>query len=209
MGCDWSVQGRASFGAEASGVVTLEQLKTRLTRLLPSATAFEEIVYRSSTPEYARESDLLTGEGSRRNGGRWNPIGITAVYASLTPETAMAETLAHNRYYGIPIEDAMPRTFVAMEARLQAVIDFRLGSIRQRVQVSLDRILSVDWRSEVRVGREPITQTIGRAASEIGLEGIIVPSAVDPNGHNLLVFPENLQSGSEIRVLRPDRLTNA
>jgi RES domain-containing protein len=192
----------------ASPGPTLEQLKTRLTRLLPSATAFAATVYRSSTPKYANESDLLTGEGSGRNGGRWNPLGIAVVYASLTPETAMAETLAHHRYYAIPIEDAMPRTFVALAASLQAVLDFRLGSVRQRIQVSLDRILTVDWRKEVRAGREPVTQTIGRAAAEIGLEGMIVPSAADPKGHNLLVFPENLRPDSEFRVLHPDRLAN-
>lgn len=189
-----------------STVPTLEQLETRFKRLLPSATAFATTVYRSSTPKYAKESDLLTGEGSRRNGGRWNPIGIAVVYASLTPETAMAETLAHNRYYAIPIEDAMPRTFVAIEARLQTVLDLRLGVVRQRIQVSLERILTVDWRKEVRAGEESITQTIGRAAWEIGLEGMLVPSGVDASGHNLLIFPDNLASGSEIRVLHPDRL---
>lgn len=118
----------------------------------------------------------------------------------------MAETLAHNRYYAIPIEDAMPRTFVAIEARLQTVLDLRLGVVRQRIQVSLERILTVDWRKEVRAGEESITQTIGRAAWEIGLEGMLVPSGVDASGHNLLIFPDNLASGSEIRVLHPDRL---
>jgi RES domain-containing protein len=185
---------------------TLEQLKNRFTQLLSSAESFAGPVYRSSTPKYANEADLLTGGGSKRNGGRWNPIGISVVYASLTPETAMAETLAHNRYYGIAVEDAMPRTFVAIKAKLIAIVDFRLGSVRQRIQVSQDRTLSVDWRKEVAARREPITQLIGRAASEVGLEGIIVPSAADPSGHNLLIFPGNLQTGSEIRVLNPDGL---
>jgi hypothetical protein len=49
---------------------TLEQLKSRLLRLAPSATAFAGRVYRSSTPKYATEDDLLTGEGSKRLGGR-------------------------------------------------------------------------------------------------------------------------------------------
>jgi RES domain-containing protein len=187
---------------------TLEQIMSRLERLLPSSSAFAETVYRSCTPKYANEPDLLTGEGSRRHGGRWNPIGIAVVYTSLSPETAMAETLAHHRYYGIPVEDAMPRMFVAMEARLQAVLDFRQGTVRQRIQVSLDRILKVDWRKEVQAGRDPITQTIGHAASELGWEGMIVPSAADPKGHNLLVFPENLHGDSEVRVLHPDRLAN-
>jgi RES domain-containing protein len=131
---------------------TLTQLKNRLTRLLPSAGGFSAIGYRSSTPKYATENELLLGEGSKRHGGRWNPIGIAAVYASLTPETAMAETLAHNRYYGIAVEEAMPRTY------------------------------------------------------ECAWEGLIVPAAADRNGHNLLVFPGNLRTGSHIRVLHPDRL---
>ena len=192
---------------ESSGP-TLEQLLIRLARLLPSTDTFAETAFRSSTPQYAAEPDLLTGEGSRRHGGRWNPIGIAALHAPLTPESAMAETLAHHRYYGLPVEDAMPRMFVAMEARLRSVLDFRRGSVRQRIRVSLDRIMTLDWRKEVRAGRDPITQTIGRAASQLGWEGMVVPSAADPKGCNLLVFPQNLQSGSEVRVLHPDRLAN-
>jgi RES domain-containing protein len=174
--------------------------------MLPSAKAMAETVYRSSSPKYSTEADLLTGEGSKRHGGRWNPIEITVVYASLSPETAMAETLAHNRYFGIPIEDVMPRTFVALHVHLHAVLDFREGQVRQRLQVSLDRILTVDWRMEAKAGLQPITQAIGRAGFEIGLEGLIVPSAADPRGDNLVVFPDNLHANSKIQVLNPDRL---
>src|SRR4051794_3303894 len=112
---------------------TVEQLQARLARIASLAGPFEGVVYRSSTPEYATEADLLTGEGSRRTGGRWNPKGVAVVYASLTPETAMAETLAHNRYYGIPIEDAMPRTFLAIAAKMATVLDLRDGKVRQRL----------------------------------------------------------------------------
>lgn len=192
----------------AAGVPTIDQLKKRLARLRSSAANYTEAVFRSSTPNYANEADLLTGEGSRRNGGRWNPMGIAVVYASLTPETALAESLAHNRYYGIPLQDSMPRTFVAIAVNLQAILDLRAGTVRRRLQVSVDRILAVDWRKEVGAGREPITQAIGRAASEVGLEGLIVPSAADSKGHNLLVFPGNLQSGSQIRVLHAGSLAS-
>lgn len=185
---------------------TLQQLQIRMARLAASAVSFEGVVYRSGTPKYATETDLLTGEGSRRHGGRWNPVGIAMVYAAFTPETAMAETLAHNRYYGIPIEDAMPRTFVAIEVKAQTLLDFRLGEVRRRLQVSEDRILTVDWRSQVRRGREPITQILGRAAHAGPWEGLIVPSTADPDGHNLLVFPDKLCPGSELRVVNADKL---
>ncbi len=186
---------------------TLDQLKHRMTPLISAALEFTQTVYRSTTPKYATEADLLSGAGSKRYGGRWNPAGIAVVYNSLTPETAMSETLAHYRYFCIPIEESMPRTFVATVMKLQAVLDLRNGRVRQRLQVSQDRILAVDWRKEVRAGRVPITQLIGQAAAEIGLEGLIVPSAADPNGHNLVVFPENLDAGSTATVLHADRLS--
>lgn len=185
---------------------TLEQLQTRLSRLVTAAVSFEGVVYRSSTPQYATETDLLTGEGSRRFGGRWNPVGIAMVYASLTPETAMAETLAHNRYYGIPIEEAMPRTFVAIEVKLHMLLDLRDGNVRRRLQMSEDRILAVDWRAEMRAGSEPITQRLARATHAGLWEGLFVPSAADRNGYNLLVFPDNLDPNSTMTVANADKL---
>lgn len=66
--------------------------------------------------------------------------------------------------------------------------------------------MSVDWRREMRAGHEPITQAIGRAAFEVGWEGLIVPSAADPGGYNLLVFPESLFPSSRLRVAQAGRL---
>ena len=183
-----------------------DQIKTRMARLLPLGGKFSGVMYRASTPKYAKEADLLSGEGSRRHGGRWNPVGVKVIYASLTPETAMAETLAHNRYYQIPVQDAMPRMFVAMEAQLQRILDLGQGVVRSRLRVSLERILNVDWRKEAQAGRIPVTWMIGQAAFVLGLEGMVVPSTVDPEGRNILVFPENLWEGSKIRLLYPDRL---
>lgn len=155
----------------ASSGPTLAHLQARLSNLLPRATKIAHIGYRACTPKYSTDRDLLTGEGSKLYGGRWNPPGIPVVYISLSPETAMAETLAQNRYYGIPIEDAMPRVFVAIEARLNRVLDLRVGRNRQSIGVSQTRILTVDWRKELQEGRQPFTQLIGRAACEVGWEG--------------------------------------
>jgi RES domain-containing protein len=134
------------------------------------------------------------------------PIGIALVYASLTPETAMAETLAHNRYYGIPIEDAMPRTFVAIAVKVHRLLDLRVGDVRRRLQVSEDKILTVDWRAEMRAGREPITHQLARAAHTGPWEGLIVPSAADRDGHNLLIFPDKLGPDSTMTVANADKL---
>jgi RES domain-containing protein len=79
---------------------TLDQLVARLQAI--KASRITVTAYRSTTPEYAKEADLNTGEGSKLHGSRWNPPGIAAVYASFTPETAMEESLAHFRNYGFP-----------------------------------------------------------------------------------------------------------
>ncbi len=184
----------------------LDLYKTRLTKLITESKPFDAVVYRSTTPQYAKEDEILTGEGSRINGGRWNPVGTTVVYGALTPETAMAESLSNSRYSGLSAENAMPRTFVAFHARLQHVLDFRQGDVRRRLQVSLDRILHVDWRKECNNGLVPITQTLGRAAYEAGLEGLLVPSAQARHDANLVVFPANLKNGSELNLLNKDRL---
>lgn len=163
-------------------------------------------MFRSTTPKYATEKDLLSGAGSKKSGGRWNPVGYAVVYASLTPETAMLEALSMQRYFQLPLENAMPRTFVAIEALLTNVLDLRIGSVRHQLGVSRERMRSIDWRSEINQGREPITQTLTRAAMELKFEGMVVPSAADLRGSNLLVFPEQLLPGSTLQILHADRL---
>jgi hypothetical protein len=58
----------------------------------------------------------------------------------------------------------------------------------------------------LRRGRTPITQQVGAAAAVAGFEGILVRSAADRVGQNLVVFVDNLRSGSRLDVLAPDRL---
>lgn len=118
----------------------------------------------------------------------------------------MAETLAHHRYFGIPIQEAMPRTFVAVDARLQSVLDMRDGRVRQRLQIAESQVLELDWRKESRRGLAPVTHRLGRAAHAAGLEGLIVPSTADLGQFNLLVFPDLLGSDSRFKVVNADQL---
>lgn len=185
---------------------SLDVFKSRFSSLLDKQESFSAIVYRSSTPKYATETDLLTGIGSQIYGGRWNPPGLATVYASLTPETAMAESLAQHRYYGLAISSALPRTFVALEIKLQAIVDFRFGWIRKKLGVSFQRMVSIDWRGESKKKKTPITQILGKAGSECGFEGLIVPSAADPHGHNLVLFPNNLGGMDQITVINSHQL---
>jgi RES domain-containing protein len=190
----------------AESRITLKQLESRLAKLTDHAVSFAATAYRSTTPKYANSRDLVNGVGSQRAGGRWDPVGIAAVYASLTPETALAESLAHFRFYGFPIEDAMPRTFVALDVQMQSILDLRDLAIRRQLGASIKRSFRSDWRSDVLAGKIPVTQLIGRAAEKVGLEGLLVPSAVDDGGTNIVIFPRTLRAERVLRVQNSDRL---
>ena len=169
-----------------------------------SVRPWSGVAYRSASPAYVGARDLLSGEGVRRHGGRWNAAGaFTAVYASLSPETAIAEALAHFRYYAIPEADAMPRVLVALEASLAALADLTDGRARRTLKVSRRRMRGDGWRRAAEQGRESLTQAIGRAAFEAELEALLVPSAADRTGANLVVFPARLRPGSRLAVRPP------
>jgi RES domain-containing protein len=163
------------------------------------------VAYRSASPAYSGSRDLLSGEGVRRHGGRWTPpLLFPAVYASLSPEVAVAEALASFRHYGIAEADAMPRVLLALEIELEALVKLTDGRARRVLRVSRRRMLAEPWRQMQRLGREAITQGIGRAAFEMGLEALEVPSAADPSTGNLVIFPSRLRTGSRLHV-RPPR----
>jgi RES domain-containing protein len=185
---------------------SIEDFTAGLRKIRDRTIPFAACVYRSCTPNYARHTHLVSGMGAKELGGRWNPVGVATVYASLTPETAMAEALAHHRYYGIPIHAALPRTFVSIEVRLSVVLDLCDGEIRQRFGFSRARMLTHDWREAAAKGQASETQACGGAVASLGWEGMIVPSAADTPGRNLVIFSENLRESSGLTVINADRL---
>lgn len=48
------------------------------------------------------------GEGARRNGGRWNSVGVRVVYASATLSLALVEILVHLPSGVLPAYSAVP-----------------------------------------------------------------------------------------------------
>ncbi|GAB3221549.1 RES family NAD+ phosphorylase [Spirosoma arcticum] len=75
------------------------------------------LVYRIQKRQFV--DSVLTGEGARLNGGRWNPPGTPLIYTSTTPELALLETLVH--LDGTPIRDLPP--FVRISLELPDVIE--------------------------------------------------------------------------------------
>lgn len=114
----------------------------------------------------------------------------------------MAEVFAHYRHYNIPIEQALPRLFIAVDVDLSSVLDLRDGKIRRILRLSRAKLMGDRWRELNRTNQESLCQTIGRVAFETGFEGLIVPSAANLGGFNLIAFPEKLVRTSTMSINR-------
>jgi len=174
--------------------------------LLEQATAIEGIWYRSVTPRFATQNDLLTGEGSRVHGGRWNRPGTAAVYLCDSELLAIEESAATALRGGLPRHRALPRTLVSVECRLQRVADLTDGAMRRRLGVSRDTMLNIDWNAAQLKGELPVTQMLAQFFTESRFEAIIVPSACGPRHRNLVYFPANLESRSIVQIVNPNQL---
>ena len=159
-------------------------------------------VFRFNHPRFSSTKDVLSGKGCLHANGRWLTKGaIRASYTSLAPESALAESLASNRYYGFPDSISTPMVLVSAIARLSKVINLCDGAVRKRLILSRKSICEVDWRKENRNGKECVTQAWGKAVYAAGAEGLLVPGGAWEDGRNLIVFPANLAPGSVFELI--------
>lgn len=159
-------------------------------------------VYRLAHPKYASQADFISGAGAQINGARWNPpFGPPTLYVASSPVLAAEETFALARKFGFAPRTLLPRVIRAIHVRASRLVDTTDGDIRRSLMVSKQRMLGTDWRKANARGKEALTQAIGRAAAETGLEGLIVASAESSEEFNLVVFVDNLGGRSRVEVV--------
>ena len=163
------------------------------------------IGFRSVVPRYANARDLISGVGAFRGGGRWNPPGIHAVYASLEPGLSVNEAMRvvfSDR--GFSVGDIRPRVVAGLRCRLNAVIDLSTDSVVPP-WLGLGELLSDDWNKANTNGRESCSQAFGRAVSEMS-EALLVPSARRV-GVNLIIYPKSLRPNSLVEIEGQEELS--
>jgi RES domain-containing protein len=181
------------------------RIRSSLRRSLKYVESWSGTVYRAVFPRYATHTAILSGEGARTWGGRYTPRDIfAAVYASLDPQTALAEVLAEMQHQGLATVDAFPRIFVAIDVRLSRALDMTRVIAQRELGVTSDDLIADIGNPPTRM-EESLTQAIGRVAWELKLEGLIVPSARRITGANLVIFPDRLSLESRVRVRRARR----
>jgi RES domain-containing protein len=111
-----------------------------------------------------------SGEGAALNGGRWNPVGVEAIYAASTLSLAALEILVHF--------SVLPRHFVLTEIRIPPEV---------HVEVLKKADLPVDWQTLVP---SATTQKLGRQWSiELRSAVLSVPSTIVPVDRNYILNP--------------------
>lgn len=123
-------------------------------------------LYRALNPVYAREP--LSGRGAQLYGGRFNPRGMPALYASTSIMTAVREANQAG--------DLQPTTLVAYRAEIEAVFDATdSASLAAR---GFDETLLADpsWRDQMKDAGESTTQRFARELVGEGYNGLLVRS---------------------------------
>lgn len=159
--------------------------------------------FRFQTIDFPMPKHVLGGEGAYKRGGRWNRPGIAAVYGSTNDVTALEESKANDRYYGLVTKT--PRLVVAIDAQLVGVLDLTSAGMRRALGVTLDELAEEDWRKLLEAGQESLSQALGRAAAAVGASGLLAKSAVVRQGVNVVVFPK-AHRDDRMEVVEGDKL---
>ncbi len=160
-------------------------------------------LFRFQTVDFPAPKDVLSGEGARWRGGRWNPPGLAALYGSTTDHTALEECKANDRYYGVVTKS--PRLLVAIEVRLTRALDLTKPSLRRALGVTLNELAAEDWRKLLAAGRQSFSQTIGRAVAAAGGSGLLARSASARRGVNAVIFP-GVRASDHLEVVEGAKL---
>ena len=172
----------------------------------PAAVGFDGVIVRCVAARYAGKNDFFSGIGAAKAGGRWNRVGIEAVYASLDIDTAHAEAFQAFTYRGLPLSGMLPRVTAGAEVRVSRVFDVTSSRVRKTLGFMLQDLIEEDWRSLQKAGVESWTQAIGRGCYLAGFEGLFVPSARRRGGKNIVLFPDKVAKTGRIKILGEDQL---
>jgi RES domain-containing protein len=137
-------------------------------------------VWRIATDTRDYEADDLSGAGAKATGGRWNAPGIAMLYGSESRALACLETIVHLNSGGLPLN----RYLLEIEVP---------DDIWATARIETATSLKVGWDS----------QPVGRASIDFGGAWVksmqslllIIPSAIVPEEHNILINPAHADHG--------------
>lgn len=133
---------------------------------MKSPARYHGKLYRALNPIYAREPP--SGRGAELYGGRFNPKGVPALYASLSVMTALREA---NQ-----VGNLQPTTLVSYDAGIERVFDCRDNAALSAARMDPAGLAVPTWRDEMRSSGEARTQVFASRLIAAGYNGLLVNS---------------------------------
>lgn len=142
---------------------------------------YQGTLYRALNPIYAREP--LSGRGAELYGGRFNAKGVAALYASLSPVTALREASQAG--------SLQPTTLVSYDADMERVFDARDDAALTAYGFDPPALADPSWHDRMRKDGEAPTQGLARRLAADGYDALLVRSfarGTDENDLNLVLW---------------------
>lgn len=152
-------------------------------------------VFRAHHPRWSFAP--ASGTGAAIYGGRFNPVGMPALYTSLRMETAWMEA-----QQGFPLK-AQPLTICAYDVDCDDVADLTRAQDRARFGIAAED-LRCAWKSLLAHGIVPPTWQLARRLVAAGIAAIIVPSFVRgarPDDRNVVFWDWSDQPPHRLQVI--------
>lgn len=127
---------------------------------------FRGALYRALNPIFAGEP--LSGRGAALHGGRFNPKGMPALYASLSVMTALREANQAG--------NLQPTTLVSYDAEIGNVFDCRDEAALRARGMDAAALADMSWRDQMRATGEARTQEFARTLAKADYHGLLVKS---------------------------------
>lgn len=131
---------------------------------------------------------VLSGEGARLYGGRWNKEGTPLVYTSSSMELALLEATVH--FEGLPPAGLPPYVLVTIALPDEAI------------SYPTIELLPRDWQLYEGYPADELAAFVQRQFKQTGCLGVAVPSVVMPQSkaRNILLNPLS-PAISQIRIV--------
>ena len=156
---------------------------------MAGATSLQGDFFRSVAFRYFHPDDVISGEGTRLYGGRFVPVGVSAVYASLEEETALREVTSRKSALG-----GLSGISVGEYPRMTYVL-----SVATQRNLDLTAKLPSELADMVRVClRGPgyfASQELAAIWISEGIDSVVFPSATGA-GRNIVVYLSNAAADS-------------
>jgi RES domain-containing protein len=165
--------------------------RKQLAEMIAGATSLKGDFFRSVAFRYIHPDDVISGEGTRLNGGRFVPVGVRAVYASLEEETALREVTTRKSALG-----GRSQINVGEYPRMTYIL-----AVATHRNIDLAATLPSELANTVRLClRGPgysASQELASIWISEGIESVVFPSATGP-GRNLAVYLANAATPSVV-----------